>query len=139
YLKRVEVENLADHEREVRLFFHFDCHLWGINIGDTAFYYPVARALVHYKGQRYFWLCGQVDDDAGLFSYAAGKKSLHGLQGTWVDAEDGELSREPISQGSVDSVAALRLTLGPRAEGTAWWWLAAGESFAEVEALDGQA
>src|SRR5262249_44005353 len=71
YLKRVEVENLADREREVRLFFHFDCHLWGINIGDTAFYHPVARALVHYKGQRYFWLCGEADGEVGLAQYAA--------------------------------------------------------------------
>src|SRR6187551_2216349 len=38
YLKQVDVENLDDREREVRLFFHFDCHLYGVNIGDTAYF-----------------------------------------------------------------------------------------------------
>src|SRR5262249_50567576 len=48
YLRRVQIENLAGREREVRLFFHFDCHLGGINAGDTVYFEPQRRALVHY-------------------------------------------------------------------------------------------
>jgi GH15 family glucan-1,4-alpha-glucosidase len=135
YLKRVQVENLRPQPREVRLFIHFDCHLWGLNIGDTAYFEPLNRALVHYKGARYFWICGEASEQAGLYAYATGKKATQGLRGTWVDAEDGELSGDPVSQGSVDSVAALRLELAPAGSGTGYWWLAAGESYAAVEAL----
>jgi GH15 family glucan-1,4-alpha-glucosidase len=136
YLKQVEVDNLDDREREVRLFFHFDCHLYGVNIGDTAYFEPRRRALVHYKGQRYFWLNGQVAGDTGLFSYATGRK-LHGdLRGTYVDAEDGELSHGAITQGSVDSVGSLSLQIPAGRMETAWWWLAAGYSYPEVEELD---
>src|SRR5436190_3828758 len=35
FVRRVELQNLRDTPRDVRLYIHFDPHLWGNNIGDT--------------------------------------------------------------------------------------------------------
>ena len=83
YLKRVQVDNLADREREVRLFFHFNCHLWGINVGDTAYFEPQHRALVHYKGRRYFWICGQAVINIG---YVTGLLPVTGIPLPFISA-----------------------------------------------------
>src|SRR2546430_17215771 len=72
-------------------------------------YYPAVKGLVAYKGQRCFAACGQVGDRIGLDGYACGKKDVGGAQGTWRDAEDGELGNNPIEQGSVDMTLALKL------------------------------
>lgn len=136
YLKRVVVENLAPQARDVRLFFHFTCYLWGNNVGDTAYFDPRNRALVHYKSTRYFWLSGLHRGEIGLKSYATGVKEANGYEGTWRDAEDGLLSRNRIAQGSVDSVGALHLEVPAGGSETAYFWLAAGQSYYELRELD---
>jgi GH15 family glucan-1,4-alpha-glucosidase len=73
FLRRVTVRNGAGAEREVRLFFHLDLHISGSDVGDTAYFDPEYRALVSYKGGRYFWVCGQQDEGRpGLSSFATG-------------------------------------------------------------------
>ncbi|MBI2322495.1 MAG: glycoside hydrolase family 15 protein, partial [Chloroflexi bacterium] len=136
YLKRVVVENQAHQARDVRLFFHFTCYLWGNNVGDTAYFDPRNRALVHYKGTRYFWVSGQHRGEFGLKSYATGVKEANGLEGTWRDAEDGLLSRNRIAQGSVDSVGALHMEVPAGGSETAYFWLGAGRSYYEIRELD---
>ena len=59
YVKRVEVRDRRGQGRRVRLFQHIDLHLWGNNVGDTAFYDPDAHTLVSYKGRRYLMLGAQ--------------------------------------------------------------------------------
>ena len=45
-------------EREIRVFQHFDAHLYGNDTGDSAYYDPRSQAIVHYKGRRYFLISG---------------------------------------------------------------------------------
>src|SRR5437762_5108425 len=52
-IRRVRVVNEGP-EREIRLFFHFDWHIYGTEVGDTVMYYPAVKGLVAYKGQRCF-------------------------------------------------------------------------------------
>lgn len=42
--------------REVRLFFCQDFHIYGIDLGDTAYYEPERHAVFHYKGERWFMI-----------------------------------------------------------------------------------
>ena len=64
------------------------------------------KALVHYKGYRYFLCNVMADGKAGITRFATGQKG-NGKEGTWRDAEDdGVLGMNPIAQGAVDSVAA---------------------------------
>jgi GH15 family glucan-1,4-alpha-glucosidase len=137
YLKEVTVEDELGRERDVRLFQHFDAHLYGNDVGDSAYYDPRSQAIVHYKGRRYFLLSGTTGGHAfGLSSFAIGQKDAPGREGTWRDAEDGALSRNAVAQGSIDSVGMLAIAVPARGSSTAVFWLAAGAAYDEVRELD---
>ena len=53
-VRQFVLRNARDSERQVRLFFHNDFHISETEVGDTAYFEPLNRALVHYKGARYF-------------------------------------------------------------------------------------
>ncbi len=138
YLKAVTVYDTSGKQRTVRLFQHFDAHLYGLAIGDSAYFDPRSRGLVFYKQRRYFILCGGLEGaPPGLASYAIGEKEVHGREGTWRDAEDGELSRNAVAQGSIDGIGMLELKVPANGKGTAHFWLCAGQSYHEVHDLDG--
>ncbi len=137
YLKEVTVSDSAGRAREVRLFHHFDPHLYGNDVGDSAYYDPRTRGLVHYKARRYFLLDGLgADGNGGLSSFAVGRKETGTSVGTWRDAEDGVLSRNPVAQGSIDTVGEVDLRLSPGASATATFWIAAGQTYDEVRIID---
>jgi glucoamylase len=149
YLRQIDIRNLTERERDVRLFFHHDFHISSHDVGDTAYYEPERRAVYHYKGPRWFLINaavpGKRPEDArdtvegwhiGVSQYACGHKRVAGLQGTWKDAEDGVLSGNPIAQGSVDSTVGLQLTLPPTGQQTAYYWLAVAVNFEEVTRLN---
>src|SRR5689334_14258911 len=137
FLRYLTVTNLANEAREVRLFFHYDWHIWGDVDGNTVFYHPPTRSLVAYKGSAYFLANGQVGSSpqaqSGISSWATGIKEVRGSEGTWRDAEDGKLGCNPIAQGSVDGTMALHLpSLAAQASAEAYHWLAAGPSLTSV-------
>ena len=137
FAQRFTVENTADEAREVRLFFAHDLRIDESDIGDTAFYHPWHRAMIHYKRDRYFLFGGEVapgvpEAGEGIWQYACGEKGFRGAEGTWRDAEDGLLSMNAIAQGSVDSVVSYRMTVPARGQGTLRVWMAADENAEEV-------
>jgi glucoamylase len=136
YLREITVENLKGKTREVRLFFSLDVGISGNDLGDTAGYDPKTRALIHYKGARYFLAGGITGAEYGLSQFAVGQKGIEGKEGTFKDAEDGFLSGNPIAQGSVDSVMALHLEVAGNSQGTAYFWIAAGYSYQDITRLD---
>ena len=135
-VRHIQVTNLQDRAREIRLFFHHDFHIRGNEVGDTALYSPETQALIHYKDDRYFLMNCAVGGDVGVRRYACGRKEVAGAEGTWRDAEDGELQGNPIAQGSVDSTLGLSLTVPATASGEAYYWMAAGRDFREVATID---
>jgi glucoamylase len=137
WVRRIEVTNGADHEREFRLFFHHDFHILGNEVGDTAYYEPTRRAVLHYKERRWFLMNGvRVGAEPGVDQWACGMKELPGREGTWRDAEDGTLSGNPIAQGSVDSTIALHVAVAAGQAEVLYYWLCAGVNFEEVTALN---
>ncbi len=137
YFKEVTVEDELGRERDVRVFQHFDAHLFGNDVGDSAYYDPRSQSIVHYKGRRAFLLSGSAGGHAfGLTSFAIGQKDAPGKEGTWRDAEDGELSRNPVAQGSIDSVGSLSFSVPPNGSTTVTFWIAVGQSYDEVRELD---
>ncbi len=100
FTNRTELDVVA------RVFFTHDLCIQESDIGDTAFFDPVSNAMIHYKGPN--WFLFQCSGPLGGPSqYAAGIKGFGGLEGTWKDAEDGELGMNPIAQGSVDSTLCV--------------------------------
>ncbi|MCC6728206.1 MAG: glycoside hydrolase family 15 protein [Chthonomonadales bacterium] len=133
-LRRFGIEDLAGRGREVRLFLGNDLHIAETDIGDTAFYDPFADAVIHYKRSFYF-LAGGAGPEGGLHQYATGIKGFGGAEGTWRDAEDGELSGNAVAQGSVDSVISVRALLDPHGRAEARAWLCAGPDHGTVRRL----
>jgi len=136
YLREIEVENTLARDREIRLFFSHGFNISGNNVGDTAAFDPKTGGIVHYKGARYFLANGISLSDSGLSQFAVGQKGINNKEGTYKDAEDGVLSGNSIAQGSVDSVIGLHLVVKAGSIGKAFYWLAAGENWAEVRRLD---
>lgn len=135
YLKRVEVRDRTGKAREVRLFQHLDPHLWGNAIGDTVFLEPDLRALIAYKGRRTLLLGCQTAEHDGFTRWATGQSEVNGREGTWRDAEDGELGGYPITQGSVDCVGGVDLTVPAHGAATAHFWITAGFRYDDVVEL----
>src|SRR4029077_5862315 len=107
FIRNVEITSPSGFEVG-RVFFHYDWYIEGSDIGNTVLYEPRHRGVIAYKANRYFLIGGQVDADYGISTWANGKKG-NGAQGTWVDAEDGVLGKNPIEQGSVDCTVGFDL------------------------------
>ncbi len=137
YVRKVEIENLLPMTRDVRLFWHHDFNLWASSEGNTAYYAPNLKAVIHYKGKCWMLtnVCvGEGDHDYGVHHYAIGVSRAHGAEGTWRDAEDGVLGMNAIAQGAVDSTIGAHVTLDRRA--VVYYWLAAGEDYTAVKLVD---
>ena len=136
FLRKIVVRNTRAEERTIKLFLHHDLNLYGNAIGDTAMYEPESRSIIHYKGQRCFLINAAVDGETGVREYACGRSGIGGTEGTWRDAEDGQLSMSPIAQGAVDSTIAITLKLEANGTVTALYWICAARSFDEARKLD---
>ena len=133
YLRRIVVRNLREYPRHVRLFFHHDFYLFRDGVGDTTYFDPLTRGLVHHKRDVLFMANAWAGEQAGFSAVSTGTKHLHGLEGTWRDAEDGDLSGNAIAQGLVDSTGAVEVHVPPGGEATAHYWLAVGDEFFSVK------
>lgn len=78
-IRKITIKNTADFERDLKLFFSQDFHLYSEKQQDTAFYEPEISGVIHYRKQRYFLISGIVDQ-AGIDSYATGKSEYHNLE-----------------------------------------------------------
>ncbi len=134
FVRKVTAKNTAEKEREVRLFFSHDLHLSDTDKGITAYYDPKTDAIVHFKKDIYFSISGSSGKE-GLFQFAVGVTEFGGLKGTWKDAEDGDLSRNPVAHGSVDSTISLRTKIPSRDEKTVYYWFVAGRNLEEISKL----
>ena len=137
YLRKIEVTNTARTRREIRVFLQQDLSMYGVKVGDTAYYDPRLEAVVHYRGSRYVLagLCRKGPDgrdEHGVRSFATGTCGFRGAEGTWRDAEDGRLSGNPISQGAVDSTIGASVTLDAGASGVVYYYLVAAHSYDEL-------
>jgi glucoamylase len=133
FLRRVRVKNLLEKKRDVRVFLHHDFRIYENKVGDTAFYDPESFSLIHYKKHRYFLINTAPHFDA----FTTGRKAFRDLEGTWRDAEDGQLAGGAITEGSVDSTIQVNFPLDENGgEYEFFYWIAAGTSHEEVMALN---
>ena len=82
-----------------------------------------------------FW-SAEPSGGKGFYQYAIGYKEVEGREGTWRDAEDGQLSTNAVAQGAVDSAVSFKLDIPPHGYGVIHYWIACGNSLGEVTALD---
>ena len=110
-VRRIELLNQSDQDREVRLIHHHDFLMYGTKVGDTAYFDPQLRSLIHYRKSRYIMATFYLDGEQQIDEYATGTAGFHGAEGTWRDAEDGHLGNNAIAQGAVDSTMLVSVQL----------------------------
>lgn len=132
FLRRVRVRNLTGRSRNVRVFLHQDFRIYENKVGDTAYFDPEAHALIHYKKYRYFL----INTAPAFDNFSTGRKAFRDQEGTWRDAEDGELHGGAKTEGSVDSTVQMSFALEPDATHEFFYWIAAGTTHAEVVRLN---
>ncbi len=128
FMRSIHVVNTASEEREIRLFTH-QAFVIGDSRGntDTAQYLPDTDAIMHYRGRRVFLISGECENQ--LFDqHTVGLFGIEGHEGSWRDADDGELSGSSSEHGRVDSVLRFRMTIGAHSSSRVRYWIAAGTS-----------
>lgn len=138
FIRKIMVSNHSSSPMHVQLFFHLDMNLYGSEMANTVLYHPGLQSLLFYKGHRYVSVSCQKYGESGSSpnGYACGQKGIHGLEGTWRDAEDGTLQANPIAQGSVDGVMQLNLDIPSGEQRIGHFWVCFAQSLSEIEQLE---
>ena len=138
FVRKIIVDNHTNHPINLQSFFHLDINLYGSQMANTVLYHPGLSSLMFYKGHRYVTLSCQKAGETGSqpAGYACGQKGMHGLEGTWRDAEDGRLQGHTIAQGSVDGVIQLNLDIEPKQQAQGYFWVCFAKSLPDVEQLE---
>lgn len=131
-VRKFTVLDLSSTHRSVRVFLHHDLRIYENKIGDTAYYDPATDGIVHYKKHRYFLINSLPHFD----QFATGRKAFRDREGTWRDAEDGELQGGAKTEGSVDSTIAVHLEIEANGTGAFYTWLAVGTTYHQVSNAD---
>ena len=132
FIRKVTVRDLFGKDRFVQIFLHHDFRIYENKIGDTAYFDPETHAIVHYKKHRYFL----IDTEPHFDQFATGRKAFRDREGTWRDAEDGELFGGAKTEGSVDSTIAVHLAVEPNGAAEFYYWIAAGIDHYQVSHLN---
>ncbi len=135
FLRKVKVQNKLDHEREIRIFFNHQFEIYHSENLDTAFYDPGTNTVIHYEGQRAF-LMNASHGEHGIDDYTVGIFQIEGKEGTYRDAEDGVLAKNPIEHGRVDSTIGLILQVPAQSVKTFHYWMTVGTSIDEAKVLN---
>lgn len=134
FLRNIHVVNLSDQERDIRLFMYQPFAIGDSRSNtDTVQYLPENEAILHYRGRRAFVVSGWTADDEQRFDqYSMGLFGIEDHEGSFRDADDGELSFCNVEHGRVDSILRFSLHLQPFSSGRVHYWIAAGTSKREA-------
>ncbi len=136
FLRQVDVYNHSEKQVEVKLFFHQVFWIYETKKRNTAFWDPTHNAIVHYKGRRVFIVKGKTEDNKPIDDYTVGAYQFGGSEGTYKDAEDGDLSNNAVEHGSVDSTIRFTVQVEPKLKKRIYYWICAGKSLEECYALN---
>ncbi|MBA3758345.1 glycoside hydrolase family 15 protein [Candidatus Saccharibacteria bacterium] len=126
FCRKIKVTNQADSPREIRLFMHQAFQISRSGRADTALFVPEENYILDYKGRCSLLIYGRGLNGQIYDQFAIGNYGIEGKEGTFRDAEDGELSGSAVEHGGVDSVIRFVCNLnGDESEGIDYWIVAA--------------
>lgn len=132
FMRTIHVVNLRGDVREIRLFTHQAFAIGDSRSNtDTAQYLPDSNAILHYRGRRAFVISGTVNDRP-FDQYTVGLYGIEGREGSYRDADDGELSFCNVEHGRVDSILRFAMTIDGNSSERVQYWIAAGTSMREA-------
>lgn len=132
------VTNLSDEDRTIRIFMHQVFEISRRGRGDTALYVPDDHYILDYKGRCSLLIYGQHKDGVQFDQFCVGNYGIEGKEGTYKDAEDGELSGNAVEHGGVDSVIRLSCDLEAKGSDELHYWVIAADSQFSAEEIHNQ-
>ena len=131
YIRNFHVVNLRDTQRSIKLFIHQAFQIDSPLSNDTAQFIDNEKAIIHYGNRRAFAVAGLTDIGQSFDQYSLGLFG-NGLEGTWRDADDGELSGSSVALGMVDSTLRFSLLIGGLSSRRVYYWVASASSIDEA-------
>jgi GH15 family glucan-1,4-alpha-glucosidase len=128
FCRKIKVTNQWGSPREIRLFMHQAFQISRGGRADTALFIPDENYILDYKGRCSLLIYGRNTDGQLYDQFAIGNYGIEGKEGTFRDAEDGELSGSAVEHGGVDSVIRFACNLGDNAQADIDYWIVAAES-----------
>lgn len=134
FIRNVHIVNLRDSQRRISLFFHQAFVIDSPLLPDTAQYVAKDSAILHYGSGRAFVATGTTDIGSPADQHSIGLFG-NGLDGTWRDADDGELSGSSVASGQVDSILRFSLTIGGLSSRRVYYWISTSADSREAMKL----
>jgi GH15 family glucan-1,4-alpha-glucosidase len=131
FLRKIILTNKDSKTRNIKIFLNQQFKIGDTNHADTAYFSSTIESIIHYKGRRVF-LVGGMCENKPFQDYSIGFCGAEGLEGTWKDAEDGNLSKNSIEHGMVDSVISWSKDLAPNNSIVLYYWVVVGETYKDV-------
>lgn len=136
FCRQITVHNLGDQARTIRLFMHQVFEISRAGRADTALFVPDEDYILDYKGRCSLLIYGQtVADKTRYDQFSVGNYGIEGKQGTFMDAEDGELSGNAVEHGGVDSVIRFSLDINAGQTSVVDYYIIAGDAQTTVEKI----
>lgn len=135
FIRRLTVINNENRQRKIKIYFGQEFELYESHTAHTAYFDPHRHLIIHYRNQRVFAINAQMEGKS-FDDYSTGVFSAEGKRGTFVDAEDGQLAKNPIEHGQADSVIGLTMEISAGEEKHLYYWLSVGQSIKEVVELN---
>lgn len=132
FIRNIHVINQSERPREIRLFMHQSFVIGDSRSNtDTAQYLPDSEAILHYRGRRAFVVSGEHRGEH-FDQHSIGLFGIEGHEGTYRDADDGELAGGNVEHGRVDSVIRFKIRVRAQSSERVHYWIAAGTSMREA-------
>ena len=128
FCRQITLVNTADSTADIKLFCHQVFQLSQMGRGDTALYVPEENYILDYKGRCSLLISGQDNQGTSFDQFAVGNYGIEGKEGTFRDAEDGELSGSAVEHGGVDSVIRFSSQVDKIGHATLQYWIVAADS-----------
>lgn len=135
FIRRIELRNESNQQKIVKLYCNQQFEIAESAGTDTAIYDHENNVIIHYEGDRVFLINARIGDE-GFDDYSIGLLGIEGREGTYKDAEDGELSKNNVEHGRVDSVIGVHLALGAEESKTVDYWLVASTTIPKAHDID---
>ncbi len=137
FIRSVSVENMSvADKKEVRVFFHQVFQISSGGRADTALYSPDGHYILDYKGRCCLLIKGKTESGSDFDQYAVGNFGMEGKEGTYKDAEDGELSMSNVEHAGVDSVIRFKVDIEPKSTKLINYWVIAADSQYEARKIN---
>lgn len=132
FMRNIHVINATERPRQVKLFIRQAFKIGdSASYTDTAQYLPDNNAILHYRGRRAFVISGNYQEKP-FDQHAIGVFGIEGMEGTFRDAEDGELTPGLVEHGQVDSIIRFTLNLAPLSSDRLNYSISVGKSIREA-------